>query len=302
MKFSVSVIIPTKNRRDILNKAIDSVLKQEEVNVEVIVVNDGSTDETAEFIKSNYPDILLINNSTSVGGAKARNIGAEAASVDYIAFLDSDDEWLPDHLISKLTTLQNLQADGVYGPFYIQDDFKTREVKFYNNFPSHFSIADKISAFQPHDARTSTLVFKKEAFMKIKFDETLQKHQDWDLAINFDHKYKLVLDNKPTAIIHVDSFHVRMSNNLKHESTLYFLNKNLSQFSSKGLYNFCVKMIMRCQGIKDYKSIPSYLNIVDTVQNSLSLQDKVIYYALKNDLINLNTIRRFKNYMKRAFS
>lgn len=302
MKTLVSVIVPTKNRQNILSKALDSVLKQENVSVEVIVVNDGSTDETADFITKYYPEVLLINNETSVGGAKARNIGVEAASGNYIAFLDSDDEWLPDHLICKLSTLQNLQADGVYSTFYIKDDFKAREIKFYDKFPSYYSIADKIAAFQSHDARTSTLVFKKEAFANIRFDEKLQKHQDWDLVINFECKYKLVLDNNPTAIIHVDSLHLRMSNNLKHESTLYFLTKNNTYFSVKGLFNFCSKMVMRCQALGDYKTIPSYLSIVENVYSSLSLREKILYHGLRRGLINLNTIRVIKNSISKALS
>jgi hypothetical protein len=205
-------------------------------------------------------------------------------------------------LISKISILQEHGADGIYGSFFLKDNVATKEIKFHTQFPSDYGIADKIAAFQTHDARTTTLVFKREKFEMVKFDDKLHKHQDWDTVINFEKAFKLVLDEKPTAIIHVDSLHARMSNNLKHESTLYFLTKNYRCFKPKGLFNFCVKMVMRCQALSDNKAIPAYLSIIDNVYHSLSLKNKLLYHALKRGLINLNTIRLIKNSLNRVLS
>lgn len=290
----VSVVIPTKNRKELTVRAIESVLKQESVNIEVIVVNDGSTDGTGELLKERYPHIKLINNTFSLGGAKSRNIGAESATAEYIAFLDSDDEWLPNHLISKLDFLKKNQADGVYGTFYLGDDQEIKHIDFYNFFSSSYSIADKIASFFLHDARTSTFLFRREAFMNTKFDEILLKHQDWDLAINFEKDYKLIVHKSPTVIIHVDSIHARMSNNLKHDMTLYFLNKNQGAFKPKSMFLFCIKMIMRCQAFNEKEAIKPYLQIIANELPSLTLKERLIYLALKNRLINLNTLREIR--------
>lgn len=287
----VSVIVPTKNRLNTLSRAIDSILQQEQVKTEIIVVNDGSTDDTESFILNSFPQVKLINNPISVGGAKARNIGAECATGNYVAFLDSDDEWLPNHLSKKLQFLDLHEADGVYSSFYLKDDRKLKLIKFYNTFPDEYGIADKISDFHRHDARSSTFVFKREAFLKIKFDEKLMKHQDWDLAINFENTFKFIYNNSPTVVLHVDSFHPRMSNVLKHESTLYFLNKNKNSFKPVSIFYFCVKMVMRCQSLDENDAIIHYLQVMAVQLPHLTLKEKILYSIMSKNLLNLNTLR-----------
>lgn len=295
---TVSVVIPAKNRKEIAVRAIESALKQEAVIVEVILVNDGSKDGTEDYVKQKFPSVILINNRTSVGGATARNIGAGYANGAYVAFLDSDDEWLPDHLEKKVKVIKEKGADGVYSSFYLKDDNETRPINFYESFPQSYGIADKISSFQVHDARTSTFVFKKEAFLDVRFEDGLKKHQDWDLAINFEKKYKLIGVNEPTVIIHVDSLHARMSNNLKHDTTLYFLNKNKTSFQAKSLYDFCTKMVMRCQALNEPEAIKPYLQLMATVLPKLSLKEKLLYFLLKYKLINLDSLRKLRKQVR----
>ena len=88
----ISVIIPTFNRIDILNRAIDSVLNQSINPYDIIVVDDGSTDGTSDMIKQKYKSIKLIQQKNS-GVSAARNNGIKNAQGDWIALLDSDDEW-----------------------------------------------------------------------------------------------------------------------------------------------------------------------------------------------------------------
>lgn len=294
----VSVVVPTKNRATILPRAVDSIKSQKDVDVEIIVVNDGSTDNTIELVKEKYPEAKLINNVRSVGGAKARNIGAENATGDFVAFLDSDDEWLPNHLISKIKIIDNTGANGAYGTFYLKDDISQKEIKFYDNFPASYSIGDKIASFKPHDTRTSTFVFKKSKFDDIKFDNNLKKHQDWDLAINFELGNKIICDFTPTVIIHVDSLHSRMSNNLNHEATSYFLKKNMKLLSDEGYYNFCIKMVMRCQALGEKKALNCYLDLIEGKYNSLTAMQKTIFMLTKYMGLNLNAIRELKNMLK----
>ncbi|NJN86713.1 MAG: glycosyltransferase family 2 protein [Leptolyngbyaceae cyanobacterium SL_7_1] len=98
----VSVIIPTYNRADLLSRAIDSVLNQTLTNLELIIVDDGSTDNTAEVVNSfNDSRIRYIPLGKNCGGGYARNHGIHLATGEFIAFLDSDDVWLPEKLASK---------------------------------------------------------------------------------------------------------------------------------------------------------------------------------------------------------
>ena len=93
----VSVIIPTYNRVQTLIRAIDSVLNQKSPVDEIIVVDDGSTDDTANQISRNYPNEKLIRQS-NLGVSAARNAGIKQAGFEWIALLDSDDTWMPEKI------------------------------------------------------------------------------------------------------------------------------------------------------------------------------------------------------------
>jgi glycosyltransferase involved in cell wall biosynthesis len=102
----VSVIIPTYNRAEMVCAAVDSVLKQTYPNIELIVVDDGSTDDTTDALMRYGSRLRLIHQDNS-GPAAARNRGAEIADGDIIAFLDSDDLWLPDKIEKQLKALEH---------------------------------------------------------------------------------------------------------------------------------------------------------------------------------------------------
>ncbi len=92
----VTVVMPAKNRSRLIRRALGSVASQTRPPYELIVVDDGSTDDTAEVARSLGATVIV--KATSEGSGSARNTGIEAASTPWIAFLDSDDEWLPSHL------------------------------------------------------------------------------------------------------------------------------------------------------------------------------------------------------------
>ena len=106
---TISVIIPTYNRAVYVTKAIDSILAQTYTDYEIIVVDDGSTDNTKEALKS-YEDKINYIYQENKGVSSARNTGMRAASGQWIAFLDSDDIWLPDKLSSQIQSIKNADA------------------------------------------------------------------------------------------------------------------------------------------------------------------------------------------------
>lgn len=109
---TVSVIIPTYNRKHLLKPALKSALEQTYSSIEVIVVDDCSTDRTSEWIQENFPTIQLISLKENHGAAGARNIGIKSANGDYIAFLDSDDYWSPDYLEKVISTLSKDESSS----------------------------------------------------------------------------------------------------------------------------------------------------------------------------------------------
>ena len=102
--FSISVIIPTYNRRRTLSRSIESVLNQTIKAAEIFVIDDGSTDGTGDWVKSRYPSIKYIYQPNN-GVSNARNTGIRLAKSDWIAFLDSDDEWINNKLEEQVKAL-----------------------------------------------------------------------------------------------------------------------------------------------------------------------------------------------------
>ncbi|MGD9255575.1 MAG: glycosyltransferase family A protein, partial [Chromatiales bacterium] len=105
MTGTISVIIPTCNRVETLPRALDSVLAQTLSVDEVIVVDDGSTDGTADLVRASYPQVRLLQQPNR-GVSAARNRGIRKATGDWIAFLDSDDRWLPAKLEAQFRLIE----------------------------------------------------------------------------------------------------------------------------------------------------------------------------------------------------
>ena len=178
----VSVIIPTFNRALMTCRAIQSVFNQSFNNYELIVVDDGSTDNTSAIIKKywdgriNY--IRLLNN---IGGSHARNIGIKKAKGKYIAFLDSDDEWLPLKLEKQVEFFEKCKplVGAVYCLYYKKKD----TLKKFISKKEHGYIYDVLlCGWCP--SITSSIMIRNDVFKQgNNFDETLTSFQDYDLWI-----------------------------------------------------------------------------------------------------------------------
>lgn len=124
---SVAAVIPTYNRAGVLKRAIDSILCQSHPVAEIVVVDDGSTDGTAQVVAKYANRINYIFQKNS-GGAAARNRGAESAQCEWLAFLDSDDQWLPHKIEAQLAALKSQRAEICCGPYWIHHLDGSREL------------------------------------------------------------------------------------------------------------------------------------------------------------------------------
>ena len=226
----ITVVIPTYNRIQTLPRAIESVKKQTYSNWELLIIDDGSSDRTKELIQRKYIDesnIFFVERESSrpKGANACRNIGAEKGNGQYLAFLDSDDEWLPIHLEHKLKLLIDSDADFIFGAFLINQ--KNRLIKnqcFAKDNPLDI---ESYLATKQAGIRTSTFLIKRSSFLSIKFDENLGKHQDWDFALRYCRSRDFVVNHKPTVKIHIS--HNRMSGCRNHEATSRFINKHVNK-------------------------------------------------------------------------
>ena len=114
MEALVSVVIPTYNRSDVVGRAIESVLAQTYTNFELLVIDDGSDDDTKKTIERIIDGRIRYHKHTqNLGESQARNTGVSRAIGKFIAFLDSDDEWLPVKLSEQLTYMENATNDEI---------------------------------------------------------------------------------------------------------------------------------------------------------------------------------------------
>lgn len=183
----VSAIITTHNRKELAVAAIDSVLSQTYTALELIVVDDASDYDTSNYIKKKSVQdnftYIYIDPSKSCGGNRARNIGINASKGDLVAFLDDDDEWMPEKIEAQVEFLDSHLDYGVVSCLRIKEiDFKTRIPERNNKIVG--DIHTEIFTCIPY--LTSTLMIRREILKSIGgFDETLQFWQEYDLAIRY---------------------------------------------------------------------------------------------------------------------
>ncbi len=233
----VSVIIPTFNRASKIAGAIESVLNQSCQKFEIIVVDDASTDCTEQMIESFANDrIRYIKTDRNVGGGAARNLGIDASMGEYVAFLDSDDEWTKDHLKDSISIIENSNVQGSISSFYVCNK-ERRTVFMCSPILPGTSMVNYILGSGGGDPRSSTMVFRRNAIHDIRFDSDLRKYQDWDLAIRFARKFRFAVKSVPGAILHVSDGD-RMSASPNHDATQAFMSNYISEAKPASVARF----------------------------------------------------------------
>lgn len=192
----ISVIIPTYNRGKLIRKSVMSVLNQTYTNIEIIIVDDGSTDNTESVIKKiNDPRIKYIKYKKNRGACYARNYGIKIAKGKYIAFHDSDDEFISDKLEKQLNNLLKNESDLDFCRVRVCINQEMYEWPIID--PKDMKgdwILDRIC--KGNIITTAGIIAKKEIFNDILFDEALPRLQDYDLAIRIVTKYKTSFTNE----------------------------------------------------------------------------------------------------------
>ena len=201
----VSVVIPTYNRANVIRQSIYSVLAQSYANIEILVIDDGSVDDTEAVVRSIGDDrIKYVSLEKNMGVAHARNVGIEKASGKYVAFQDSDDCWQPRKLEQEVSTLRKENADIVFCRMKICGD--SDEI-----YPleDYFLVEDyKYGMFEiligANKVGTPTILARKEIFDKIGgFDEDIPTKEDWELALRIAYnKLKISYISEPLIDVH----------------------------------------------------------------------------------------------------
>lgn len=188
----ISVILPVYNGENFIAQAVNSVLSQEHEALELIVINDGSTDHTEQILKQFEGKITCINQENS-GPSKARNAGVEAAKGEYIGFIDADDIWVPGNLDVHLKQFDNFNTLDISVGLTSKIEFES---------PEEIKLKSARQKAALHLVLGASLM-KKSVFDQVGlFDEELILGQDTDWFLRAREKNKMIAVSRDLVLFY----------------------------------------------------------------------------------------------------
>ncbi|HEY1663736.1 MAG TPA: glycosyltransferase [Verrucomicrobiae bacterium] len=210
LKPLVSVVIPTFNRAHCVGNAIDSVLAQTFKDLEIIVVDDGSTDGTMEVLEK-FGDKICVLRQENRGVAAARNTGVRAAHGKWIAFLDSDDRWHPGKLEWQLVMLEKYSAKVSFTRCVTGEGRWMRDIEFISTRlcePEvyHIENAGDVVCLSPRHPMIQTMVADKELLKGAGlFDESFHAAEDAELIFRLSFLSAFIYLDRPLTTVYENS-------------------------------------------------------------------------------------------------
>jgi len=253
----VSVVIPTRNRIDLLVRSIHSVINQTFTDWEIIVVDDASTDATESIMsekKSNQIHYFRLNQKS--GGAVARNFGINNSNGELVAFLDDDDEWMPEKLQKQIDCMTQDKQLGIC--YTGRETIRKGNLIFGIGKNYSFKYPPKENQFKAIMSDnfigiTSSVMIPRTILKEINgFDESLPCLQDYDLYIRIMKKWNAAGINEPLVLYHLNGNikHVSLTRKEIEFASGYILKK----YENEQYYPILVKAIQRINIKKMIKS------------------------------------------------
>ncbi len=240
----VSVVIPTYNYAEYLPQAIESVLNQTFLDFEIVVVDDGSTDDTPSVVRQ-FGDRIRYVRQENRGNACARNRGMAEARGQWLCFLDADDLWEPRKLELQLNHMlrNNVKVSCAKGRRFYEsggsEDFPPD--------PTDANLWTRLVASQPFTSSHSGLMLHRSCFEEIGcFDESLKLSVDWDLFIRLANRYRIRTMSEPLVYHRKHSTNTTGNHELRLKMYLVCLEKHKQLF--------CIERGMRREWHESYGS------------------------------------------------
>ncbi|MBW4614360.1 MAG: glycosyltransferase family 2 protein [Desmonostoc vinosum HA7617-LM4] len=289
----VSVIIPTYNRAHLISVSLNSAINQTYRNLEIIVVDDASVDNTEESVKSiGDSRIRYIRHQINCGGSATRNTGIEAATGEYIAFLDSDDIWAPEKIELQLASIQkHPHLERVVS--YTQRVVCSTWISSYGEFllnSGNFQIVPLAGKLEKEtiaeylfcnrgQIQTSTLMMPRSLCIETRFHPGLKMHQDWDFCLKLEANGAIfTFIEKPLTIWNADPRNDRISRIIDYQTSESWISDYQPLISHKAIIGF--KLI---------KVLPL---LIESGERK-SYAQKLALYALAYRLISLRSFKYF---------
>ncbi|RJP75611.1 MAG: glycosyltransferase family 2 protein [Desulfobacteraceae bacterium] len=296
----VSVVIPTHNRSELLKRAVQSVLSQTWQDFEIIVVSDGSIDNTQETVASFQDDrIRFLHHPVSKGASAARNTGMKAAKSQYIAFLDDDDEWTPDKLELQMPVIIN--SEPRVGLVYAWMEYfdKDKSIGIHAPLRRGYVLPDMLD--KQAIGGCPTVIIKKEVLNVVGgFDEELMRGNDGDFFRRVSKYFEVDYVPLVLARIHVnhgDRISMNSRKHLLHE--VFTMKKRIDVFNtefqqyprqkSNVFAQIAASYILICEWNKAYHFFKK------AMQCKISLLYKAKLIVLMNKRVFLITLNKLRH-------
>ncbi len=295
-----SVIIPLFNKESFIIKTIESVLNQTFQDFEIIVVNDGSTDESEAKVLGFNDERIQLYNQNNQGAAAARNLGIEKAKYDHIAFLDADDLWMENHLEILEKLIHDFPNSGIFASRYelvfkegkkIVPKLKGIDADFYGIVPNYFD-----ATLNHAVATSSSIAVPKFIFENIgNFNPKISSGQDVDMWMRIALKHPVAISNTVTA-----AYLHYIKNSL---SKTPILDKKINDFSTykqeeeanpslkKYLDNYRMEYAMQYKIAGAHKKSKEMFSPI--LKENISLKSNVLYHLPQWILVFLLRTKQF---------
>jgi glycosyltransferase involved in cell wall biosynthesis len=209
----VSVVVPTRDRRDMVLATVQAMFDQRDVSLEVVVVDDGSLDGTREALTAlNDPRVTVVRHEHARGQAAARDSGVAAARAEWVAFLDDDDRWAPDKLRRQLEAAGADDADFVYSTAVTVDS--QGRVRDYMAAPDPQTLRQRIRARNVIPAGSSNVLARADLLREVGgFDPALTHLADWDVWIRLAERGRPAACAEPLVayMLHEGNIHLEQA-------------------------------------------------------------------------------------------
>ncbi len=286
----ISVIIPVYNYGAELRRAIESVLNQTEQNFEIIVVDDGSEEDIMKVCDS-FSDnrFFFYRNEIHQNANAARNRGLAEARGKYIAMLDADDEYLPEHLQQRVKMIEEWKCDGIFGSAYIYDGVGEK-VKYSRSLGKRESMADFL--LTDGFCSTPSHLYKADAARETGWDEGLFRNQDYDFSIRFAEKFDFRCDTRPTVKIHWHKGYKQKLDDTHFSSQKLFIEKHKDRISRRALVNYLRAMRREAVEIGNRKQQEYYQNELKKTANAFTMP--ILLVGVKVKSVKNRVLRIFR--------
>jgi len=278
----VSVIIACYNDKNHISETIQSVLDQTYENMEIIVVDDGSTDRSPDLVRENFPGVKLITKENG-GPASARNCGAQLAKGDFLQFQDSDDLIEKDKIRLQIEKAMEFPGQIIYGPIRV-----FRSVKGINTFDPPMELLDEKEDVVDRWLRgwftiPTALLWPRAAYEKVGgFDENLSPEEDTDIALR-----AVLMGYRLIACPHAFSYY-RSSENPENGST--YARNSQTQMNPR-------KFKSRVNALEKFEKILHQMNLMPKYREAIAIRYFTLArtHVLYQPELSMYCYRKFKS-------